>query len=92
MSTRPLWPRWASADTLARSVSDSDLRDLRDARASSADDQLRQWGFSDVDRETMGDTVYLIWYNRSRGQCLQETMADGRVVSIDDIGSHPACR
>ena len=75
-----------------QSVSTSDLRSLRDARSSSADSRLRDWGFRDVDRETSGDTVYLIWYNRSRGQCLQETMADGRVVSIDDIGSHPACR
>lgn len=75
-----------------QAVSSSDLNGLRDARASSADDELSGWGFSSVDRMTSGDTVYLIWYSRSRGQCLQETMADGRVVSIDDIGSHPACR
>lgn len=75
-----------------RSVSSSQLDDLRDARASSADSELSGWGFKSVDRMTSGDTVYLIWYDRSRGQCLQETMADGRVVSIDDIGSHPSCR
>ena len=75
-----------------RSISNSQLDGLRDARASSADDELSGWGFSSVDRMTSGDTVYLIWYSRARGQCLQETMADGRVVSVDDIGSHPACR
>jgi Ni/Co efflux regulator RcnB len=73
-------------------ISSSDLNDLRNARASSADDQLSGWGFRSVDRMMSGDTVYLVWYDRSRGQCLQETMADGRVVSIDDIGQHPACR
>ena len=66
--------------------------DLDGARASSADSSLSDRGFRNVDGFKEGTAAYTIWYNRFSGQCLQMTVADGRVEDISDIGSHPGCR
>lgn len=66
--------------------------DLKDQRASSAMDQLERRGFRQVDNFTSGNTRYSIqWRSQSR-QCVQATIADGRIYDIRDIQSHPKCR
>ena len=66
--------------------------DLNGARASSADGQLSSRGFRNVDGFKSGSTAYTIWYSRATRQCVQMTVADGRVYDIRDIGRHPNCR
>ncbi len=66
--------------------------DLTNARASSADSALGQRGFGNVDAFKSGNTAYTIWYRRDSRQCLQMTVADGRVYDIRDIQQHPRCR
>jgi len=65
--------------------------DLVGARASSADNALRDRGFQDVDGFKSGSTAYTIWWNGSSRQCLQMATVNGRADSIDDIGRHPGC-
>jgi hypothetical protein len=72
-------------------VQKTEFADLKGARASSADSELRRRGFHDVDSFKSGQTAYSIWYKRSTGQCLQNTVAQGRVVDISDIQTNPAC-
>ncbi len=69
-----------------------DWSDLRGARASSAMTQLERRGFRQVDNFTSGNTRYSIQYNDRRRQCIQLTIADGRIYDINDIGRHPECR
>lgn len=69
-----------------------EIADLTDARASSADDELRRRGFNNVDGFSSGGTVYGIWSRPQTHQCVQMTVAEGRVVDIRDIGTHPRCR
>lgn len=68
------------------------FNDLQGARASSADGEMGTRGFSNVDGFKMGTTAYTIWYNRNSRQCVQMTVAEGRVDDIRDIGNHPKCR
>jgi hypothetical protein len=68
------------------------FEDLNGARASSADSELRQRGFANVDGFKSGNTAYTIWSRRQSHQCLQMTVADGRVEDIRDIHTHPKCR
>lgn len=49
-------------------------------------------GFADKDSFSSGSTQYGIFYNRSTRQCVQLTMADGRIYDAREIGSHPKCR
>lgn len=65
--------------------------DLVGERASSADSDLRNRGFEDVDGFKTGNTSYTIWWNGRSRQCLQMATADGRADSIVDIGTHPGC-
>lgn len=67
-------------------------KDLNGARASSADGELGRRGFRNVDGFKSGYTAYTIWFNRSTSQCLQMTVADGRVYDIRNIDRHPQCR
>lgn len=69
-----------------------EYRDLNGARASSADGSLRSRGFTNVDGFKSGTAAYTIWNRRQSHQCLQMTVADGRVEDIRDIGTHPRCR
>ena len=66
--------------------------DLQGARASSADSELRRRGFNDVDAFKSASTAYTIWARPASNQCLQMTVADGRVYDIRDIGTNPKCR
>ena len=66
--------------------------DLEGARASSADSELSARGFRDVDAFKTRSASYVIWYNRSSGQCIQVMTVDGRAEDISDIGHHPGCR
>ena len=61
-------------------------------RFSDLDGALSDRGFRNVDGFKETNTAYTIWYNRRSGQCLQMTVANGRVEDISDIGYHPACR
>lgn len=55
-------------------------------------DELRSRGFENVDSFTSGNTLYGIYYYRPGGTCVQTTSANGRIVDIRDIGTHPRCR
>ncbi len=66
--------------------------DLEGARASSADNELENRGFRNVDGFKVASTSYTIWYNGSTSQCLQMTVADGKALDISEIGQHPTCR
>lgn len=67
-------------------------QDLRDSRAAGAMDELTRRGFVQVDNFASGDTRYSIQWRAASRQCLQVTVADGRIYSIDDIQTHPKCR
>jgi hypothetical protein len=66
--------------------------DLVGARASGADQQMRNRGFRNVGEETSGYTAYSIWWNHNTRQCMQMAVADGRVDSLVDIHRHSGCR
>jgi len=65
--------------------------DLKGARASAID-QMSNRGFKQVDNFTSGNTRYGIWWRSSSRQCVQATIADGRIYDIRDIRTHPKCR
>jgi len=65
--------------------------DLKGARASAID-QMSNRGFKQVDNFTSGNTRYGIWWRSSSRQCVQATIADGRIYDIRDIQTHPKCR
>lgn len=54
-------------------------------------DEMSSRGFKNVDSFETGNTQYGIYYDRSTCMCAQLTMADGKVVSADDIHTHPKC-
>lgn len=66
--------------------------DLNGARAGDADSTLTSRGFKNVDGFKSANTSYTIWSRRDSHQCVQMTVAEGRVEDIRDIGSHPKCR
>ncbi|XVJ64316.1 MAG: hypothetical protein HEQ22_02690 [Sphingopyxis sp.] len=66
--------------------------DLNGARAAGADEEMRRRGFANVDSFKSGNTAYSIWNRRASRQCVQMTVADGRVYDIRDIQTHPRCR
>lgn len=65
--------------------------DVKGMRGSSMETELQRRGFRNVDGFKSGSTAYTIWNRSSSDQCLQVTMADGRVYDIRDIGRHPKC-
>jgi len=68
------------------------ISDLKGMDSIKAFDVMTSRGFTSVDSLTSGDTIYGIYYNAKTHQCVQLTNADDRVVSADDIGTHPRCR
>ena len=70
----------------------SGLSGLRGMNSIAAIDLMSARGFANVDSFSSGNTQYGIFYNRSIRMCAQLTMANGRVVSADDIHTHPKCR
>jgi len=69
-----------------------DVSDLEGDRAAGAMTQLERRGFRQVDNFTSGNTRYSIQWNSGTEQCLQATIADGRIYDIRDIRTHPRCR
>ncbi|WP_066557801.1 hypothetical protein [Croceicoccus bisphenolivorans] len=65
--------------------------DLQGARAQNFDRVLEERGFANVDGFKSGTSAYTIWARPQSGQCLQVTVADGKVYDIRDIGQHPKC-
>lgn len=68
------------------------FRDLKGVRASSGMDTLERRGFRQVDNFTSGNTRYSIQWRPQSRQCVQVTVADGRLYDLRDIGTHPKCR
>ena len=67
-------------------------KDVEGMRGDRARDLLGERGFSRVSRFGDDNTRYsIMWRSQSR-QCLQLTVADGRVYDVRDIGNHPDCR
>ncbi|ARU15535.1 hypothetical protein [Croceicoccus marinus] len=58
----------------------------------AAFDELTARGFRNVDSCSSGDTLYGVYYLPASGLCIQTASADGRIVDIRDIETHPACR
>ena len=68
------------------------FKDLKDSRAAGGMSELERRGFRQVDNFTSGNTRYSIqWQPRTR-QCVQVTIAEGRLYDLRDIGRHPRCR
>ncbi len=67
------------------------ISDLKGMDSIKAFDVMTARGFTNVDTLTSGDTVYGTYYNAKTHQCVQLTTKD-RVVSVDDVPSHPKCR
>ena len=70
----------------------AEYTDLKGARASGAMSDLENRGFRQVDNFTSGDTRYSIQWRQQSRQCLQVTIAEGRIYDISDIRQHPKCR
>ena len=67
------------------------MSDLKGMDSIKAFDVMTARGFTNVDTLTAGDTIYGTYYNAKTHQCVQLT-TDDRVVSVDDVPSHPKCR
>ena len=67
------------------------ISDLKGMDAIKAFDVMTERGFKNVDTLTAGDTIYSTYYNAKTHQCVQLTTED-RVVSVDDVDSHPKCK
>ncbi|MDG4596323.1 MAG: hypothetical protein P9F75_11660 [Candidatus Contendobacter sp.] len=67
-------------------------KDLAGKKSIRAIDIMANRGFKDVDSIESGNTQYGIFYHPGSRLCIQLTMADGKVVSADDIKTHPKCR
>ncbi|ANY19781.1 hypothetical protein A6F68_01264 [Tsuneonella dongtanensis] len=66
--------------------------DLNGARAAGGMEELTRRGFTQVDNFTSGNARYSIQYRAASRQCVQATVADGRLEDVRDIGTHPKCR
>lgn len=66
--------------------------DLEHDRAAGAMSAMESRGFEQVDNFTSGNTRYSIQWNDDTNQCVQMTIANGRVDDIRDIRTHPRCR
>ena len=66
--------------------------DLQDARAAGAMSEMERRGFRQVDNFTSGNTRYSIQWRPQSRQCVQMTIADGRIYDVRDIGQNPNCR
>jgi hypothetical protein len=67
-------------------------KDLAHQSSINAIDVMTSRGFRSVDSIESGDTQYGIFYHPASRLCVQMTMAEGEVLSVDDIHSHPKCR
>lgn len=70
----------------------AEFKDVEGRRGPRARDILSERGFTRVGRFGDDNTRYsILWRSESR-QCIQLTIADGRVYDVRDIGNHPDCR
>jgi hypothetical protein len=67
-------------------------KDLQGTSAISGFDRMTERGFKSVDYIESGDTQYSIYYNSNTRQCIQLTVANSKILSADDIHTHPKCR
>ena len=67
-------------------------KDLVHQNSIVAIDVMSERGFKNVDSISSGSTQYAIYYHSPSQLCIQMTMADGEVLSVDNIHSHPKCR
>ena len=76
------------------SYAHTQLASVNNMSVTDANRRLNDWGFREVDQFGDANTGYGIWYNRSTGQCVQQTIDQRgrRTVDVRDIGRHPACR
>ncbi|MGY0617740.1 hypothetical protein [Vibrio sp. FJH11] len=65
--------------------------DLKGKNSISALDAMIEHGFKSVDYFESGNTQYGIYFNSETRVCAQLTIAEGKIVSVDDIQSHPKC-
>jgi hypothetical protein len=68
------------------------LSDLNGMESIKAVDVMTARGFTNVDSLTAGDTIYGTFYKAKTHQCVQLTNTRDRVVSVDDVDSHPKCK
>lgn len=68
------------------------VSDMNGWRASSADVELNNRGFTNVDAMQSGSTSYTIWYRKISSQCVQMTTVEGKATDVRDIGTHPKCK
>jgi hypothetical protein len=73
-------------------ASGAHFKDLQGTPAISGFDRMAERGFTSVDYMESGNTQYSIYYNRSTRQCIQLTVANNKILSADDIHTHPNCR
>ncbi|MCF1708920.1 hypothetical protein L0V05_08845 [Tabrizicola sp. J26] len=87
---QPMTPP-AAGQAAPSSSGKAKISDLQGMDSIKAIDVIMSRGFNDVDSFSSGDTLYGIYYNPKTLQCVQVTNANNRVVSADDIGTHPNC-
>ena len=68
------------------------FKDVEGMRGPRARDLLADRGFTRVSRFGDDNTRYSIMWRSESRQCIQLTIADGRVYDARDIGNHPDCR
>ncbi|MCU0224882.1 MAG: hypothetical protein MUF27_12625 [Acidobacteria bacterium] len=61
------------------------LRDLVGARAGSAEEQVRERGYTYRNTETSGNTKYSNWRENSTGRCVLIRTEDGRYAAISYV-------
>ncbi len=67
-------------------------KDLVGKNSIKAIDIMAERGFKDVDSIESGNSIYGIFYHPGSRLCIQLAMADGKVVSAENIKTHPNCR
>lgn len=67
-------------------------KDLAGMDSIKAIDVMANRGFKDVDSIQSGNTQYGIFYHPGSRLCIQLTIADGKIVSADDIKTNAKCR
>ncbi len=68
------------------------FKDLAGKNSIQAIDIMTSRGFKNVDDIESGNSSYGIFYHPQSRLCIQLAMANGKVVSADDIQTHPNCR
>lgn len=74
-----------------KSIQPPSYKDLAGKDSISALDIMTERGFKSVDSFESGNTQYVIYHHPSSHLCIQLTMADGKMISGDDIHTHPKC-